>query len=174
VQTDSQLLAAYLSPEMKIYFQKKLPEDDDVWREAKIAELIKYLYLASVSEDDGPILFSQEVDDVWHYWILQTTQYRRLCGSLPGRRFLSHSSVDYPATDAAFSEIPRAALQNRALQYFCNYYAEFGKFTEMAARAWPTLDLIRPLCGPEIASINAFLEAKVEEHFLRPRRMASG
>jgi hypothetical protein len=161
---EDMLLATCLPPEMKIYFQKKLPDDEDAWRDTKIAELLKYLYLASISDDDGPILFSREVDDVWHYWILQTRQYRTLCLALPGRRFLNHSSDDYPSTGAEFDQIPATALQNRALQYFCNYYATFGGFTETSARAWPSLGIIQSLWGGGISSVNAFLQKKISEY----------
>ena len=162
MQTGSELLSRYLTREMALYFRKKLADDEDSWRETKISELLKYLYLASISDDGGPILFSQEVDDVWHFWILQTADYRRLCAALPGGKFLDHSSVDFPATGTAFDEIPSSALQNRALQYFCNYHVHFGAFTDAAARAWPTLGLLRPMCGPQIAAINSFLRMKVE------------
>jgi hypothetical protein len=172
VSDSSDLLVTYLTPEMKIYFQKKLPDDTAEWLETKIAELIKYLYLVSVSEDDGPILFSQDVDDVWHYWILQTSQYRKLCAALPGQRFLNHSSVDYPSTGAIIKTIPELAIRNRALQYFCNYYATFGEFTEASAKAWPTLDLVRPLCGNDVASINAFLRGKIEQHMQKEAALA--
>ena len=160
------LLATYLPSKMKTYFQKKLPNDEDEWRDTKITELLKYLYLASISDDDGPILFSQEVDDVWHYWILQTRQYRELCSELPGRKFLNHSSNDYPPTGAEFDEVPASALQNRALQYFCNYYATFGGFTESSTKAWPWLALIRSVCGGDVDSINAFLREKISQYSL--------
>ena len=92
--TDWELLDRYLSKPMEKYFTRKLPdlEIDEVRR--RIAECLKGLIVLHLI--GGNIPFSDDIDAIWHYWILQTAEYAELCRKLPGGEFLHHSSADYP------------------------------------------------------------------------------
>ena len=49
------------------------------------AELLKYLILVQFSP--GRILFGKDIDNLWHFWILQTREYAQLCKEPAGRLF---------------------------------------------------------------------------------------
>ena len=80
--TGEDLRAAYLTAPMMHYFRKKLAEvaDDDLL--ARIEEALKYLAISRYCRSAIPV--TREIDDIWHYWILQTQEYEQLCRVLPG------------------------------------------------------------------------------------------
>ena len=83
----------YLDEKMKRYFYNKIPTVDHDVIEIQIIELLKYLILAAYTKVDIP--FNQEIDEVWHLWIMQTRQYQELMDKLPTKKFIHHSSNDY-------------------------------------------------------------------------------
>ena len=91
--TRDALRSAFLSPQMTYYFHKKLTPLPPAEVDLRVEEVLKFLNLAVYSP--GAIPVSKEIDDVWHYWVLETAEYERLCSKLPGGRFLHHSSNEY-------------------------------------------------------------------------------
>src|SRR5438874_9982655 len=91
--SDQEVFETFVTPHLMRYFQAKMPQvgNDTLFRYA--CELLKYLILVQFAP--GRILFRKEIDDLWHYWILQTRQYALLCETLPGQSFRHHSSRDY-------------------------------------------------------------------------------
>jgi hypothetical protein len=138
--TDEDLLATYLAPPLEQYFFNKLPGLSHREVRARTAECLKALNLAHFSS--GDILFSDDIDEIWHLWILQTREYEALCRKLPAREILHHSSVDYPPTQEACSnqDIRRAA--NRCVTFFALYVRNFGSLSAERLRYWPALDSI--------------------------------
>jgi hypothetical protein len=53
----------------------------------RIEETLKFLNMATFCEGNIPV--TQELDDIWHYWVLETREYAKLCVSLQGRDFIS-------------------------------------------------------------------------------------
>jgi hypothetical protein len=88
--SNQQLKDAFLTPQMKCYFQKKLPEICPVDLDIRIEETLKFLNIATYCHGSIPV--SREIDEIWHFWILETQEYQRLCHALQGRNFIHHSS----------------------------------------------------------------------------------
>jgi len=69
---DHELFDTFVTPQLMSYFHAKMPEVSHELLVRRLCELIKYLMLVQFSP--GRILFGQEIDNVWHYWILQTRE----------------------------------------------------------------------------------------------------
>lgn len=91
--SNQQLRDVYLSEPMLHYFHKKLPQLTNVELLIRIEETLKFLAIANFCS--GAIPVSREIDEIWHYWILQTQEYEALCLSLQRRKFIHHTSNDY-------------------------------------------------------------------------------
>src|SRR5262245_51982003 len=156
--SDQELLETFVTPQMMSYFQAKMPDVSHELLVRRLCELIKYLMLVQFSP--GRILFGQEIDNVWHYWILQTREYAQLCEKLPGQSFRHHSSRDYQETaEAAETVIVSDALQ-RALSFFISYYRNFGPMTEDRLDCWPALQRIVQEAGWDLDELNDFLRER--------------
>jgi hypothetical protein len=153
--SDEDLLQKFVSAPMMAYFRAKFPNLDHTTLETRICELLKFLILMKFSP--GRILFRQEIDDVWHYWILQTREYRRLCETLPGNLFRDHSSMDYPETAAAAEAISRTDGAQRILSFFISYYRNFGPITRKRLECWPPLQRFKRRSGWNLNELNNFL-----------------
>ncbi len=90
-----ELREAHVSAPMLHYFRRKLAGLSEAELIARLEETLKFLAISQYCA--GPIPVSRDIDDVWHYWILQTQEYQRLCESLNAGNFIHHSSNDYIA-----------------------------------------------------------------------------
>src|SRR5690348_4424920 len=93
VITSQQLRGSFLSPPMLHYLERKFPQLPKAELHARIEETLKFLAIANYCS--GAIPVSRDIDDMWHYWILETQEYEALCLSLPGGRFIHHTSNHY-------------------------------------------------------------------------------
>jgi hypothetical protein len=153
--SDEELLRKLVTPQMMKYFHAKMPEVESAILIGRICELLKFLMLVRFSP--GRILFGKEVDDVWHYWILQTRQYAQLCETLPGKSFRHHSSTVYDqSADTAKEADVREAVQ-RILSFFISYYRNFGPLAVDRIACWPTLQQVMQEAGWDVVRLNAFL-----------------
>jgi len=168
--SDEHIMREFVTPQMMAYFGAKLPNVDLDTLTHRICELLKYLMLAPFSP--GRILFGKDVDDVWHYWILQTRQYAQLCEKLPGETFRHHSSADYVETDDA-TEASTAEAVQRILSFFISYYRNFGPVTRDQLECWPPLQRVAQEAGWNLDDLNDFLHDQVITHTV-PLRELSG
>jgi hypothetical protein len=158
--SDEGLLDHYLSPAMERYFARKLPDLDRGVRRQRIAECLKGLVLMQLSP--GPILFSQAIDNIWHYWILETAEYAALCAALPGREFIHHSSDDYQPEENVAPQAPSAGVADRVVAFFAMYVGKFGLFDEGRLQYWPALAVLMEAQGWTLARTNAYLEQRAK------------
>lgn len=132
--TNEQLRATFLTPAMKHYFDRKLDPLPSNEVDARIEELLKYLNMSVHSH--GGIPFSDEIDDIWHYWIMQTKEYMQLCQKLAGGKFIHHSSNDYEEyADPQLKERPLDVT--RAVSLLRSYVMNYGPFEPDRIRYWP-------------------------------------
>jgi hypothetical protein len=148
----------FISDAMLKYFQAKMPDLDPDVLVRRVCELLKYLILVRFSP--GRILFGKDVDDVWHYWILQTRQYSELCEKLPGKWFRHHSSTVYQEAAEQAEKVDIADALQRILSFFISYYRNFGPITEERLACWPTLQQVTREAEWDIDSLNDFLRER--------------
>jgi hypothetical protein len=154
--TREALRGAFLSPQMTDYLHKKLAPLPPAEVELRIEEVLKFLNLAVYSP--GAIPVSKEIDDVWHYWVLETAEYEALCRKLPGGRFLHHSSNEY----AEFHD-PKAKEKEidptGQIAYLGAYVKNFGPFEPDRVCHWPFATRLMNLFDWSLSELNARLRA---------------
>jgi hypothetical protein len=157
VVTDQELLGRHLSPEMAEYFARKFAGLDADELHRRVAECLKGLTLMHLLPGDIP--FSEEIDAVWHYWLLETAEYAELCLRITGGEFLHHSSADYPPMRQAQAEqSPRDAVR-RLLAFFALYVSRFGAMDERRLAYWPALAALMEVYGWNPARANEVFQA---------------
>src|ERR1700712_2495331 len=130
------LLPTTLYDEVVTYFMRRT----DAPRERvehQVVACLRYLYLNSSFPKQLGGLFlpvEQEIDEIWHYLILQTQPYRELCEQrLPGGFFIDHRSLAFSSYQ---QEPSRTELIEGALRWLPLYQATFGPFDEDALPHW--------------------------------------
>jgi hypothetical protein len=153
VITNAELRAAYLDDRMFGYFVRKF---SDVPREellARIEEALKFLFICE--QCDGSIPVTQEIDDIWHAWILQTQEYLVLCSRLPTGEFIHHSSNDYLVSiDPQVNERDNLACDVRML---AAYVAHFGGFADDRVQHWKLATSLVTDLGWTVEQLNDWL-----------------
>jgi hypothetical protein len=154
--SNERLRATFVTPAMAYYFERKLAPLPKAEVDARVEELLKYLNLATHSH--GGIPFSDEIDDVWHLWIMQTKQYMQLCMKLQGGRFIHHSSNDYEEyVDKDLRQRP-IDLQ-RAVALLRAYVVNYGPFEAERVRYWTVAARVMEQLGWTVDRLNAWLGA---------------
>ena len=123
-----------------------------------LIECLKYLYLTSAFPDKLGGLFLpvvQHVDDVWHYLILQTREYRSLCEKrLPGHYFIEHRAMPYEKYGRD-REPEREKMIEESLRWLALYQKTFGGFARESARHWTMVRYLHEQLGMSLDDINA-------------------
>lgn len=134
------------------FIQRTGASRDDV--ERQLLECLRYLYLISRHRQRLSGLFlpvEQQIDEVWHYLILQTREYRTLCEErLPGGFFIEHRSCPYSDYGQAPS---REELIEQSLRWLPLYRQAFGPFDEAALRHWTMPRFLRDELGFSLTEI---------------------
>ncbi|MER6310506.1 hypothetical protein [Streptomyces sp. NPDC001657] len=122
----------------------------------QVTEALRYLFLVSRYRDRLGGLFlpvEQDIDEIWHYLILQTREYRALCEQrLPGRYFIEHRSIAYEDYQ---QEPGREQVLEEALRWIPLYCAEFGPFDQGALPHWTIVRFLHEQLGMTLADISA-------------------
>ncbi|GAA2728326.1 hypothetical protein [Streptomyces nogalater] len=161
--TAEELLGPVLYDEVVRYFLAKPGGPAEAVVRHQVRECLRYLYLVSRHPDRLGGLFlpvEQDIDEIWHYLILQTREYRELCEErLPGGRFIHHRSISYDA----YQEAPgRATAAEEALRWIPLYTAAFGPFDEDAVPHWTIVRFLRDELGMSLAEIAALADGATD------------
>ncbi|MBH0023924.1 hypothetical protein [Salinibacterium sp. SWN248] len=90
---------------------------------------------------------------MWHELLLQTSSYRQLCGSLPGKKFLDHESID----PLSYNErVGDAAFVREWVQWIPDYVQSFGPFTAEVAQDWNVVRFLQDELAMSLDQINEF------------------
>ncbi|MFB6894127.1 hypothetical protein ACFCX4_33005 [Kitasatospora sp. NPDC056327] len=124
--------------------------------ERQVTECLRYLYLVSRHREELAGLFlpvEQHIDEIWHYLILQTREYRALCEErLPGRFFVHHRGIPYES----YQEEPgREQAAEEALRWIPLYCREFGPFDEGALAHWTIVRYLHEQMDMSLEEISA-------------------
>ncbi|MEE9356206.1 MAG: hypothetical protein V3U75_11505 [Methylococcaceae bacterium] len=157
--TNQQLRATFLTPNMKYYFEKKFPHLSSEEVDMYLEELLKYLNMAVYCNGDIP--FSKEVDEFWHYWILETEEYQDLCNKLHGKKFFHHSSNDYEEFSNKDAKSRKIEV-NRGIEILVSYVLNYGDFEEDRIKHWPFTTKIIEQFGWSLREFNAWLRSGFE------------
>jgi len=155
--TNQQLRAAFLSPRMKHYFDKKLAPLPSHEVDIRIEEALKFLNLRV----DGGIPVTGEIDEIWHYWILETREYQKLCSKITGGSMTHHSSKEY--IEYGEKEM-NAANVNLAdgISILCSYVKNYGPFEPDRVNYWHFASTIMRLKNWNLDQLNNWLQSVLE------------
>ncbi|MFB7631439.1 hypothetical protein ACFC0M_10900 [Streptomyces sp. NPDC056149] len=149
------LLGRPLHDEVLAHFTALTGESEE-YVARQLTECLRYLYLVSRHRDRLGGLFlpvEQDIDEIWHYLILQTREYRALCEQrLPGRYFIEHRSIGYEEYQ---QEPGRERALDEALRWIPLYCREFGPFDEGALPHWTIVRFLHRRLGWSLAEIAA-------------------
>lgn len=152
--SNDQLFSKYLPTQLEEYFYRKLSNQDPCYVKLKIAEILKYLSLAH--HTPGEIHFNEELDEIWHLWILQTEQYYALMNELPEKKFIHHSSKEY--ITGLEIDLDEDDKIKRQLLFLINYNLNFGGFTEITIKFWPAAVALSEALSLNINELNEYLK----------------
>lgn len=123
--------------------------------EQRVIECLRFLYLVSAFPQQLGGLFipvEQAIDDVWHYLILQTREYRAFCQQkLPGKFYIEHRSMPY---GQYVQEPARERQVGEALRWLPLYRTIFGEFDEHSAPYWTMVRFLREQMAMSLSQIN--------------------
>ncbi|MGD3106028.1 hypothetical protein [Streptomyces sp. YGL11-2] len=149
------LLGAEMYREVVDHFAEKSDAPQE-FVERQVLECLRYLFLVSRHRDRLSGLFlpvEQDIDEIWHYLILQTREYRALCEErLPGRFLIEHRSIAYEDYQAAPG---REQVLDEALRWIPLYCREFGPFDQDALPHWTIVRFLHRHLGLSLADIAA-------------------
>jgi hypothetical protein len=152
--TGLQLRAEFLSPAMKHYFDKKLAPLASEEVDVRIEEALKFLNMAIHQRGGFPV--SEEIDEVWHYWILETMEYERLCSKLTGGKMIHHSANDY--LEYADKELKVLYVSPEdGVAVLISYVRNYGPFEPDRTRYWPYATAIMEWKNWDTAALNQWL-----------------
>jgi hypothetical protein len=152
--TNQELRDAFLSPQMNFYFERKLAPLPSNEVGIRIEEALKYLNMAVHCSGEIPV--SREIDDVWHYWIIETVEYERLCLKLHGGTFRHHSSADY--SDYVNDNVKSSDTQlPRGVSILGSYVLNYGPFEQERVRYWPLAESLMKRLAWSVDQLNRWL-----------------
>ncbi|WP_329393424.1 hypothetical protein OHA45_05045 [Streptomyces lydicus] len=150
------LLGETLHTEVIDHFAVKSPDLPREYVLRQVTECLRYLYLVSRHREQLGGLFlpvEQDIDEIWHYLILQTREYRALCEErLPGRFFIEHRSIAYEDYQ---QEPGRERAVEEALRWIPLYCREFGAFDEGALPHWTIVRFLHEQMDLSLTDISA-------------------
>jgi hypothetical protein len=157
--TNQQLRAAFLSPRMKYYFDKKLAPLSSHEVDIRIEEALKFLNLPA--HVGGGIPVTSEIDEVWHYWILETREYQKLCSKIIDGRMIHHSSKEY--LEYGQKEMNAADINLAdGISILCSYVKNYGPFEPDRVNYWHFASVIMTLKNWNLDQLNNWLQLALE------------
>ncbi|GAA3487690.1 hypothetical protein GCM10018987_17690 [Streptomyces cremeus] len=158
--TAARILGPELHAEVVRHFSQKPDAPDPAVVAHQVRECARYLYLVSRHPDRLAGLFlpvEQDIDEIWHFLILQTREYRELCEQrLPGGHFIHHRSISYDAYRTTEPATPqRTAAAEEALRWIPFYRQTFGGYDEEALPHWTVVRFLHQELGLSLEEINA-------------------
>jgi hypothetical protein len=157
--TNQQLRAAFLTAPMRHYFEKKLAPVSPAEVQVRVEEALKFLNIAVFCHGSIPV--SKEIDEIWHYWILETQEYKKLCRALQGGKFLHHRSNAY--TEYFDKDIAtRGNDLKHQVAMLSNYLLNYGPFKKDRVKYWLLAAHLVEKCGWSVRQLNGWLTSNQE------------
>jgi hypothetical protein len=158
--TGQELRAELLNPAMKHYFNMKLAPLPSEEVDARIEETLKFLNMAVYCRGGIPV--SEEIDQVWHYWILETMEYEKLCSKLTGETMIHHSANNYLEYTDKELKILRVSLAD-GIAVLLSYVQNYGPFEPDRTRFWRFATAIMERQRWDAPALNRWLTSAVQK-----------
>jgi hypothetical protein len=140
-----------ISPEYIDIVFNFLTDYTETVRDELIDECLKFLWICSSINKKAFVPVSQDVDNVWHAFILQTRLYPGLCSILPGKDFIHHQSGSfYDYMSATSGQL----MAEELVLWLTEYHRMFGDFTAESAQHWVIVNFLMQGEGLSLAEVN--------------------
>lgn len=149
---------ALITVTMQGVLNQKLSDWPSAKRILVANEFIKYLRLGLTFSENHSLPGSTDMDRVWHYFILETREYQRLCAKIRPGSFFHHSGA---AKDDHKSTLTKEELLEEQLTFLASYLATFGEFTDDTAPCWAVAQELMRRNGWTVAELNEFLHGLI-------------
>jgi hypothetical protein len=160
--THQQLNSTFVTPKIRAYLHKKISAVPSTEVDKRIEELLKFLNMAIYSK--GAIPFSEDIDEIWHYWIMETQSYFNLCSKLCGGIYFHHSSNDYMEFDNP-NVRDETQDMNRSFEILLSYILNYGDFQKDRLAYWPYANAIcQHHFSGDLDQFNDWLKANLNVH----------
>ncbi len=156
--SNQQLRAAFLAPQMHCYFASKFSEVPSDELDTRIEETLKFLNIATFCKGNIPV--THEIDEVWHYWILETQEYVKLCELLQGQRFIHHMSHAFQECAGREIESSPNTLEDD-IEVLGTYVLNYGPFEPNRVRYWVLAKHLTESGGMTVDQLNEWLSSAV-------------
>ena len=150
---------------MRCYFERKLPDIPQRVVGMRVEETLKFLNMALYCRGNIPV--SQEIDDIWHLWILETREYQQLCSRTHGGRFIHHSSNVYAQCAGGDSDLPTNAVE-QDVAVLGNYVLNYGPFEADRVNYWLLAKHLVDTCEWSVSRLNQWLTAATNDAMASP------
>lgn len=139
------------SPFMLAHLQSIFCTLDEDTRSVRIQEFLRFIYLQSL-KDGGFIPVTDEIDQIWHEYILQTREYLALCNDLPHAKFVHHQTGTLETYTQARD---RKQVIQDMLVWIPTYVETFGVFTETTAPYWTVVQFLLKNTSLTLSQLNS-------------------
>ncbi len=151
---DLELVNEFLSPRQVSLLRKVIKGVSDQELNLRMAEMVKFLILASMDEGSSTFIpCTNEIDDLWHACILETREYREMCDRLPGKRFVEHKHLPF---EEFVEEMSTEEMLRSDLEWAASYVANFGPFSAEALPLWIFPQLLMKRMDWSLPELNAY------------------
>jgi hypothetical protein len=148
--------------ELKISMMEHLKIDEHTFTSA-FDEFLKYVvialnapHLAAAGTPYRFIPVVKLIDEIWHFYLLQTEEYAKLCDIISPGNFLHHRTFLY---DKHVSDVIRTELLHQEdLDFLVNYRLRFGYFTAQSIGFWRVPLCLQAELEWNIDKVNQFID----------------
>ncbi|MBP2200158.1 hypothetical protein [Pantoea cypripedii] len=144
-------IRSLISPEYVDIVFNFLTDYTETVRHELMDECLKFLWICSSINKKAFVPVSQDVDNVWHAFILQTRLYPGLCSILPGKDFIHHQSGSFHDYMSATSG---QLMAEELVFWLTEYHRLFGDFTAESAKHWVIVNFLMQGEGLSLADVN--------------------
>lgn len=155
--TNELIAKKFLDQSIIEYFQKKIPNSLNEDIVIRAVELIKFFLLSEYFKGDVP--FSEELDEMWHLWILQTKEYANLMKALPHKKFIHHSSHEYIEKNK--ENLSSKDKINTQFSYLVSYVLNFGPFKQEEILFYPYAMALLKERNMNLEEFNSYLKQEI-------------
>lgn len=130
--TNEELRFKLLPDSMFYYFKKKIPHLDPSELLVRIEETLKFLTISPYCKCNIPV--TKDIDEIWHYWIIQSEEYFKLCSNIQFGEYIHHSSNDYlEYFECSFDDHTQFLSD---IEMLAMYVYNFGPFENSRLEYW--------------------------------------
>ncbi len=151
--SESRSISDFLDIQTIAKIQEKVKIDNVQEMYLLLRELIRYLYLVSVSNHQLFFPGCKKMDAIWHALILETEKYQKFCDRIAKGKFFHHSGILYVDY---ISQQSRLECHGERLNWMTSYIFNFGAMEPESLEVLPRASELMQSVGGNLNRLNSF------------------